>query len=145
MRLIAAWLLLAVFVTVLFAGWIAPFRYDEQRRDEALLSPRSGHLLGTDELGRDRFSRLLYGARVSLLLAPAAAALSTFLAAVIGMAAGWGKPPGPRGTPSSRLSRPGGRPRIRGSAPEPGGRILLLITDLFLGLPWLFRLLAGRE
>jgi len=118
MKRIAAGVLLVVFATVLLAGWIAPFRYDEQRRDEARLSPRAGHLLGTDELGRDRFSRLLYGARVSLLLAPAAAVLSTFLAAVVGMAAGY----------------------FGGT----GGRILLLVTDLFLGLPWLFLLLAVR-
>lgn len=123
MKRFAAGLLLAVFVVVLLAGWIAPFRYDEQRRDEARLSPRAGHWLGNDELGRDRFSRLLYGARVSLLLAPAAALLSTLLAAVVGMAAGG----------------IGGRGSGRWAA-----RILLLVTDLFLGLPWLFLLLAVR-
>ena len=35
--------------------------------------PRTQHWLGTDEIGRDRFARLLYGTRISLLLAPAAA------------------------------------------------------------------------
>jgi ABC-type dipeptide/oligopeptide/nickel transport system permease subunit len=122
MKRVAAGLLLAVFVAVLLAGWIAPYRYDEQRRDEARLSPRAGHWLGTDELGRDRFSRLLYGARVSLLLAPAAALLSTFLAAAVGLAAGG----------------------LAGRAGGWGERILLLVTDLFLGLPWLFLLLAVR-
>ena len=118
MKRAAIGILITVFAAALLAGWLAPYRYDEQRRDEARAVPSTAHWLGTDELGRDRFSRLLYGARVSLLLAPAAAILSTALAASVGLAAGYF----------------GGW----------GGRALLLITDLFLGLPWLFLLLAVR-
>ena len=47
------------------------------------------HLLGTDEVGRDRFARVLYGTRISLLLAPAAALVSTVLAALVGGLAGY--------------------------------------------------------
>src|ERR1700730_7328394 len=76
-------------VASLGAGFIAPSSYSEQFRD-AISTPPSAHfLLATDELGRDRFARLLYGTRVSLLLAPAAALLSTLIAAFIGGAAGY--------------------------------------------------------
>lgn len=58
---------LLVFLA-LFASFIAP--YDPQYVDVSnkLLSPSPQHLLGTDQLGRDVFSRLLYGARYSLFL-----------------------------------------------------------------------------
>ena len=110
---------LAVAVAAsLAAGFLTQHSYAEQSR-EAISAPPSAHFwLGTDELGRDRFSRLLYGTRVSLLLAPAAAMLATLIAAMIGGAAGY-----------------------------LGGRWERLVTagvDLFLSLPWLFLLLAVR-
>src|ERR1700741_2745808 len=73
----------------LAAPWIAPARYDVQDRDATDISPSRAHPLGTDERGRDRFSRLLYGARISLLLAPIAAGLAVVLAALIGGGAGY--------------------------------------------------------
>ena len=118
MKRIATAFLLLTLAMALAAGWLAPYGYDEQRRDEARLTPTRAHWLGTDNLGRDRFSRTLYGARVSLLLAPVAALLATLLACLAGIAAGylggWGE------------------------------RALVLLTDVFLGLPWLFLLLAVR-
>src|SRR6185437_3845537 len=71
------------------AGWIAPEGYAEQFRSEPDAACSRAHLLGTDHLGRDRFARVLYGTRVSLLLAPAAALLATVLAGLIGGAAGF--------------------------------------------------------
>ena len=81
--------LLAVSAACVLANFIAPASYAYQFRDEPDASPSRQHLLGTDDLGRDRFSRLLYGTRVSLLLAPAAALLSSVLAAFIGGVAGF--------------------------------------------------------
>lgn len=108
------------FVTVasLAAGFLAPSSYSEQFREALSAPPSARFWLGTDELGRDRFARLLYGTRVSLLLAPAAALISTLLAALIGGTAGY-----------------------------LGGRWERLVTsgiDLFLSLPWLFLLLTVR-
>ena len=105
-------------VASLGAAYIAPSSYSEQFRDAISAPPSSRFWLGTDELGRDRFARLLYGTRVSLLLAPAAALLSTLIAGLIGGAAGY-----------------------------LGGRWERIVTggvDLFLSLPWLFLLLAVR-
>ena len=81
-------------------------------------APSSRHLLGTDELGRDRLARLLYGTRVSLLLAPLAALLSAILAGLIGGTAGFF----------------GGWYRS----------FVMAATDLFLSLPWLFLLITVR-
>jgi len=73
MQKIAKMTLLAIVSVTLAADWIAPFAYDRQFRDDVLAAPSNKHLLGTDAIGRDRFARLLYGGRISLLLAPAAA------------------------------------------------------------------------
>jgi ABC-type dipeptide/oligopeptide/nickel transport system permease subunit len=115
---VALVVLALVALASLFAGFIAPSSYSEQFRDAISAPPSARFLLGTDDLGRDRFARLLYGTRVSLLLAPAAALLSTLLAALIGGLAGY-----------------------------LGGRWERYVTsgiDLFLSLPWLFLLLAAR-
>ncbi len=118
MRKIAIVVLLAMCVVSLAANLFAPFSYQKQFRNDLDNPPSKQYLLGTDELGRDRFSRLLYGMRLSLLLAPAAALLSTLLSAVLG-----------------------------GLGAYMGGIWDWLTTffiDLFLSLPWLFLLLTVR-
>jgi peptide/nickel transport system permease protein len=77
----AALIVLAlVSLCALFAPQIAPYDYSRQFRD-APAAPASGQFpMGTDDLGRDRFSRLVYATRVSILLAPAAALISVLLA-----------------------------------------------------------------
>ncbi len=117
-RQIAMMVLLATAGASLGAGLLAPADYATQFREAPNAAPSRQHLLGTDELGRDRFSRMLYGTRISLLLAPAAALLSTLLAAFIGGIAGY----------------LGGRWQ----------RIAMAGTDLFLSMPWLFLLIMAR-
>src|SRR5580692_6419565 len=110
--------LLMVLGISLAAGWLAPGGYAKQYRDEAGASPSRQHWLGTDDIGRDRFARVLYGTRISLMLAPAAALLSTMMAALIGGLAGY-----------------------------LGGiwvKTAMAVTDLFLSLPWLFLLITVR-
>jgi peptide/nickel transport system permease protein len=100
------------------ANWLAPAGYAKQYREATDAPPSRAHWLGTDEMGRDRFARVLYGTRISLLLAPAAALLSTLMAALIGGLAGY-----------------------------LGGiwvRMAMAVTDLFLSLPWLFLLITAR-
>ncbi len=117
-RWLASALLLVVLAVSLCAHWLAPAGYARQYREQTDAPPTRQHWLGTDDIGRDRFARILYGTRISLLLAPAAALLSTLMAAVIGGVAGY-----------------------KGGFLERGA---MAVTDLFLSLPWLFLLIAVR-
>ena len=86
---VAAIILCMIFVVMALAAILVPAPYARQFRDVPNAGPSAAHPLGTDALGRDSLSRLLYGTRVSLLLAPAAALLSTLIAALLGSAAGF--------------------------------------------------------
>jgi peptide/nickel transport system permease protein len=83
-------ILLAVFVVcALFAPWLAP--YDPARLDLTgrLMAPSAAHWFGTDELGRDIFSRTLFGARISLIVAVSVVGLSLGIGLVAGGVAGF--------------------------------------------------------
>lgn len=84
-------LLLALVVAALLAPVIAP--YDPLRQDLAhhLEPPSRAHLLGTDRLGRDVLSRLVYGARVSLGVGAAAVAGALSIGVLLGTVAGYGR------------------------------------------------------
>lgn len=77
-----------IIIVIIFLSLFAPAlsHYDETSQDlvNRLIPPGNGHLFGTDELGRDVFTRILYGTRVSLLIA----LLPTALAVAVGTAAG---------------------------------------------------------
>ena len=117
-RGLALFLLAVVSLAALGAEWLAPAPYDRQFRDSVAAAPSRAHPLGTDELGRDRLSRLFHGTRVSLLLAPAAALLASLLSGTAGVFAAW-----------------------KGRRWERGVEIS---SDLFLSLPWMFLLLTVR-
>ena len=75
---------LVLVILAIFAPWIAPYSYSYQNLDLGASPPSAEHLLGTDVLGRDLLSRLLYGARISLLVG----FVATGVALVIGVS--WG-------------------------------------------------------
>lgn len=111
-------IVIVIFFLSLLAEWFSPASYSTQFRDSPDAPPSGRFPLGTDELGRDRLARLIYGTRVSLCLAPTAAMLATLIAALLGGIAGY-----------------------------VGGHLekaVLGVTDLFLSLPWLFLLLTVR-
>ena len=58
--------LVSACIIALSAHWLAPYPYDQQDMSVILHPPGWNHLLGTDSLGRDLLSRMIYGARVSL-------------------------------------------------------------------------------
>lgn len=82
-------IVLAMSILALFAPWLAPFDPAALNLDKILMPPSTEHLLGTDELGRDVLSRLLYGARVSLWVGFVAVGISTAIGIVLGLASGY--------------------------------------------------------
>jgi len=118
LRLVAVMFLTLAGITVATADVWEKHGYDQQFREFPDASPSRRFPLGTDALGRDRLARLVYGTRVSLLLAPAAALVSCALALAAGGIAG-----------------------LAGGVAE---RAILAAADLFLSLPWFFLLLIAR-
>jgi peptide/nickel transport system permease protein len=117
-RKLRTWILAALLGVLCVPEIFVTVSYSEQHRELIGMGPSARFPLGTDDLGRDRFARLLYAARTSLLLASAAALLASVIAAIVGCAAGW-----------------------IGGWTE---RIVISGVDLFLSLPWLFALLTVR-
>src|SRR3979409_1841977 len=79
-----------LFLVALLAPVISPHNPLAVTTDDAYLRPLSpGHLLGTDGLGRDLFSRVLWGARVSLPVALVAISVGLFGGGLVGMACGY--------------------------------------------------------
>lgn len=87
--LFASILLLLVAVTTLAAPWLTPFDPNETDIMSRLQTASAGHWLGTDELGRDVFSRIAFGGRYSLGIAAATALLSIAFGTLIGLLAGF--------------------------------------------------------
>ena len=81
--------LLALALLAVFAPWIAPYGYEEMDFTSINAAPSAAHWFGTDALGRDILSRLLYGGRYSLSLGVLASLLSTVIATIIGLIAGY--------------------------------------------------------
>ena len=77
---ISSGFLFIIFSVSLLAPWVAPYSYQEQDTVNILAFPGIDHFLGTDRLGRDLLSRMIYGARVSLFVG----VFSTLIALVIG-------------------------------------------------------------
>jgi peptide/nickel transport system permease protein len=83
-------LLVIVFVIfALFASWIAPQDPAAINLPARLSAPSHGHFFGTDELGRDIFSRIVFGARISMLVGSCVVIASLALGLIIGSIAGY--------------------------------------------------------
>lgn len=81
-------LIVLVFVAI-FANVIAPYPYQEQVYEDAYQKPNSVHLFGTDNYGRDLFSRCVFGARYSLILAVACVLAAYLVGGSLGIIAGY--------------------------------------------------------
>lgn len=84
LALIGLWVVILIIGTAVFAPWIAPDNPIRTNFENLLKPPTSGHLMGTDDLGRDIFSRVIYGTRTSLL----AGVISVGIAVAIGLPLG---------------------------------------------------------
>jgi peptide/nickel transport system permease protein len=111
--------LLTVFAAGAFANFVAPYSYSDVNINALTQAPSAHHLFGTDQAGRDYFSRTLFGIRTSARVALLVGFLSTVLGTVIGGLAGY-----------------------FGGWPD---NILMRITDLFLTLPLLAVLLTAAK
>lgn len=82
-------LVILMILVAIFAPLIAPYPYDEQHLADSLLAPCARYPFGTDKFGRCIFSRVIYGARTSLLVGFAAVTASAVIGGCIGAIAGY--------------------------------------------------------
>ncbi len=78
-----------LILCAVFAPLIAPYDYAEQDLTSKFIYPSLGHLFGTDNFGRDILSRMIFGARISLLVSVMAVGMSVVLALILGSACGY--------------------------------------------------------
>lgn len=83
------WFIVFICVVAAFAPVIAPYSYETQNIDRALMSPNTVNWLGTDSLGRDMLSRIIYGARMSMAVGVLTAVVSLLIGGLYGAVSGW--------------------------------------------------------
>ncbi len=89
LALVGLTILILLILMAIFAGVIAPYEYDEQNLNNILQSPNKEHLFGTDEFGRDIFSRIIYGSRISLQVGFIAVSIAAIIGGFLGAVAGY--------------------------------------------------------
>lgn len=116
LAVVGALIVLALVVMAIFAPLIAPYSPVGQDLANRLMPPSAEHWMGTDELGRDIYSRVVYGARITLLIVTMVAVIAAPIGLVVGAVSGYF-----------------------------GGwvdRVLMGVTDIFLSMPKLILALA---
>jgi len=116
LTVVGAIIILVLLLTALLAPWIAPYSPTRQNLGERLLAPSGAHWMGTDELGRDILSRVIWGSQITLTIVALVALISAPLGLLVGAIAGY----------------------FGGWA----DRVLMGITDIFLSMPKLILALA---
>lgn len=82
-------IVLALLITGICADWLAPYGYNDIFVGPRLAAPSASFLLGCDQLGRDMLSRIIYGARVSVIVGLSVAGISVAISAGIGIVCGY--------------------------------------------------------
>ena len=85
----SAMILILFLLAAVFAPWVAPYDHLKQSLTDRLQDPSLAHWLGTDELGRDVLSRVIFGARVSLTIGLVPTLISMAIGTVLGLCAGF--------------------------------------------------------
>jgi len=80
---------LLLLLTGIFADFIAPYGLNEPNLAVRMVAPSAGFWLGTDNLGRDILSRVIFGARISLIVGLTASTVATILSVIIGVVSGY--------------------------------------------------------
>lgn len=86
---VAGFILGILIILAVFAPWIAPAGFNDQDTGASLLQPSAEHPLGTDRLGRDILSRIIYGARISLRVGFIAVGIAGAIGLPMGLIAGY--------------------------------------------------------
>lgn len=81
--------IILLILCALFPQVIAPYSYDKQNLKEHFLPPSATHFFGTDDFGRDIFSRIVYGARISLSIGFASVSFSCVIGILLGAVSGY--------------------------------------------------------
>ena len=89
LSIIAGVVILLLILVAIFADVLAPFPHDEVNIVDRMQAPSDRYLLGTDQLGRDLLSRLIFGAQISLTVGLAATAVNVVVAVLIGGPSGF--------------------------------------------------------
>ena len=89
LAVISLFVLIALILIAIFAPFLAPYSYSEQDVINANAPSSSQHLLGTDKLGRDILSRLIYGSRASLIMGFSAIAIGAIIGIAVGAISGY--------------------------------------------------------
>ena len=87
--MLGGFILILLIISAVLAPWIAPYSYSYQDLNLGASPPSGEHLLGTDILGRDLLSRILYGARISLLVGFVATGVALVIGVSWGIVAGY--------------------------------------------------------
>lgn len=82
-------MILSLILVAIFAQQIAPYDYDEPHKQDRLQAPNSTYLFGTDDFGRDMFSNVIYGTRITLWVALLGTSIQLFLGVVVGLLCGY--------------------------------------------------------
>jgi len=86
---LGGFIVLGLLIMAVFAPWIAPYQYDQTIPGARMKAPGAQFWMGTDNLGRDVYSRVVYGAAVSVTVGFGAVLLANVLATVIGITSGY--------------------------------------------------------
>jgi peptide/nickel transport system permease protein len=89
LAIVAALILLLIVAAVLAAPWLTPYERDAQNLRQRFLRPSLTHYMGADDLGRDVWTRVLYGGRVSLAVGALSVVVSIVVGALVGLASGF--------------------------------------------------------
>lgn len=89
LAILGVFLILMIVVLATFAPWIAPYNPQRINLGKAFQPPSLQHLCGTDDLGRDIFSRIAYGSRVSLKVAFVVVSIAASVGTVLGLVSGY--------------------------------------------------------
>ncbi len=82
-------IVLVLLLTGIFANLLAPYGMNDVHMADRLLAPSTKYLLGTDSLGRDMLSRIIFGARISVIVGLAGATLATVVSLIVGAVSGY--------------------------------------------------------